>query len=274
MRVAVALALLLLAVPAPATRAAAPDCPGPPTTEWPSEETLRFQELVAPFAHEARPALGSRFAGLWFRIDEPSWHVAVAPLDADLAAAREEVDRLIAAHFAPDDARHVSDRLGVVAMPYTSDELEAVQQALVDELTPWPRDLISIGSGSCGSDGVRRVEVSLHVEAPPETVARVEQAVARWGDRAVVVRVAYRAFATPGLMVTPPAPSYARVRCGRDGRLRVTPVGARRLVLRRNGRRVDVRGTTRVRLRGTVDVVAVLPDGRRVRERLRLPSCR
>jgi hypothetical protein len=272
MRFAALAALSLLAVLAPAARADHPACQLHPIAEPPGDEAMRVQNLVVgPVAEAVRPALGERYAGLWFRLDQPRWYVAVAPRDADLASAREELHRLIDARLGPDDAQFVRERLGVVAMPYSADDLDAVQKALSEEFQPqWPGDLVSIGVG-CQS-GEMRVELDLHVEAPPETVARVEQAAARWGDRAVVYRVNYRAMANGGLL-SQPLPSFARVRCSR-GRLLVAPRGARRLVLRKGGRRIDVRRTTRVRWRGTVDVEAVLRDGRRVRERVSLPRCR
>src|SRR3954464_51186 len=164
--VVLALAAATLAIPAAARANTAPACLITPVSTQ-SAEAARLDRLVTTGLGQAvEPALGDQYAGAWLKLTEGTWYAGVAPGALDLAAAQVKLGELIASRLQGDDAAFVTERLCVVAEPYSWPELRAVQTQLWTELGA---DSTSIGVAAgigCATSDAWRVEVTYFSDSP------------------------------------------------------------------------------------------------------------
>lgn len=226
----------------------------------------------------ARERLAAQFAGIWLSDRRQGWAVGVAPGALSVEQARTAIVEGLTARVSGADLETLASLLHVHPQPYAWADLEAVQAQLVAQL----EGLASAWSAgiACPAGDAFRVEVWLYNDATPESIARAQEVVAPFGDRARLT------VTTTG----PPAPAAGAAprlgrlvalprRCvrGRSARIAVRPAArslVRRLTVTVRGKRRS--GSSKLRLAGRrtrIKVAVRLHDGRRVERVVVLRRC-
>src|SRR4051794_18487838 len=118
--VVAAVAAGLLGVPSIAAAA-----PGGCGTEGPYEYQAQLMAQIRPAEAAARDALGAQYTMSW--LGYQGWAVGLAPGPLNLETARAAIVDRLAAHVSGAQVGVFTDRLHVVAQPYSETELTTTQ---------------------------------------------------------------------------------------------------------------------------------------------------
>jgi hypothetical protein len=241
----------------------------------------------------AYEALGAQHVNLWLDTPRQGWSVAFSPGPLDATTARAAILERLATRFTPDQVAYLDQHLTLLPTPYSHAELRAVASQLAGLVGG---DLFSHAAIGCRLSDAVRVELAIAPEGTPEVIARVQAAIAPFGD---LVRVVYGAgfphalagtvpIPSPG---TPPAPrpvsvsAYATLpkpsRCVRGKAISVKAASSSELVsisLAAGARRASAKPGKRARLAlkrrtTSVKVTVTLRDGRTATQTVTYRRC-